>query len=44
MADLEVPDDEALNSQLLCFEPDGLNIDTGLPVISKDKLKQGVYY
>jgi adenylylsulfate reductase subunit B len=44
LADLEVPDDEALNSQLLCYEPDALNIDSGLPTISKDKFKQGVYY
>jgi adenylylsulfate reductase subunit B len=44
LADLEVPDEEALNSQLLCYEPDALNIDTGLPTISKDKFKKGVYY
>jgi hypothetical protein len=39
-----MPDQNALDSQLLCFEPDALNVDTGLPVISKDKLKEGVYY
>ena len=44
LAELEVPDQEALDSQLLCFEPDALNVETGLPVISKDKLKEGVYY
>ena len=44
LADLEVPDQAALDSQLLCFEPDALNIETGLPVINKDKLKEGVYY
>jgi Adenosine-5''-phosphosulfate reductase beta subunit;. len=44
LGDLEVPDQNALDSQLLCFEPDALNVDTGLPVISKDKLKEGVYY
>jgi adenylylsulfate reductase subunit B len=44
LAELPVPDGNAMNSQLLCHEPDALNIDTGLPVISKDKFKQGVYY
>jgi len=44
LADLETPSEETMGSQLLCFEPGGLNIDTGLPVISKDKFKQGVYY
>ena len=44
LADLEVPDQAALDSQLLCFEPDALNIVTGVPVINKDKLKEGVYY
>ena len=36
LADMEVPDQAALDSQLLCFEPDALNIETGLPVINKD--------
>jgi adenylylsulfate reductase subunit B len=44
LAELGVPNEEALNSQLLCYEPDALNVDTGLPVISKDQFKQGVYY
>ena len=44
LGDLEVPDQAALDSQLLCFEPDALNVEKGLPVISKDKLKEGVYY
>jgi adenylylsulfate reductase subunit B len=44
LAELEVPDEAALNSQLLCYEPDALNIDGGLPVVSKDRFKQGVYY
>ena len=44
LADLEVPSQDDLDSQLLCFEPDALNVETGLPVISKDKLKEGVYY
>ncbi len=44
VADLEVPSEEDLNSQLLCHEPDALNVETGLPVMSKDKFKQGVYY
>lgn len=38
------PSAEDLNSQLLWAEPDGLKIDTGLPVMPKDKFKQGVYY
>ena len=44
LAELEVPNKEALDSQLLCFEPDFLKIDTGLPVLKKERLKQGVYY
>ena len=44
VADLEVPSDEDLNSQLLCHEPNALNVETGLPVMAKDKFKQGVYY
>ena len=44
LAELEAPNKEALDSQLLCFEPDMLNVDTGLPVLKKEQLKQGVYY
>ena len=44
VANLEVPSEEDLNSQLLCHEPDALNIERGLPVMAKDKFKQGVYY
>ncbi len=44
LADLEVPSEEALESELLCYEPDALNIERGLPTIDKSKLKQGVYY
>ena len=44
LAELEAPNKEALDSQLLCFEPDMLNVDTGLPVLKKEQLKEGVYY
>jgi adenylylsulfate reductase subunit B len=44
LAELEAPDAEALESPLLCYEPDALQIEGGLPKISKDKFKQGVYY
>ncbi len=44
VADLAVPGEDDLNSQLLCHEPDSLNVETGLPVMAKDKFKQGVYY
>ncbi|MDT8388151.1 MAG: adenylyl-sulfate reductase subunit beta [Thiogranum sp.] len=44
LAELARPSDEDLNSQLLWSEPDALNIDTGLPVMAKEKFKQGVYY
>ena len=44
LSELEVPNKEALNSQLLCFEPEALNVDTGLPELKKEQLKQGVYY
>ncbi|MCO6411835.1 MAG: adenylyl-sulfate reductase subunit beta [Thiogranum sp.] len=44
LAELAKPSDQDMNSQLLWSEPDALNVDTGLPVISKDKFRQGVYY
>ena len=44
LAELEIPDKEALDSQLLCLDPDLLNVDTGLPALKKERLKQGVYY
>ena len=44
LADLDVPSEEALESELLCYEPDALNIERGLPTIDKSKFKQGVYY
>ena len=44
LAELEIPDKEALDSELLCCEPDLLNVDTGLPTLKKEQLKQGVYY
>lgn len=44
LAELPGPTDQDLDSQLLWSEPDALNIDTGLPVIPKNKFKQGVYY
>jgi len=44
LAEKEVPNKDDLNSQLLYSEPNGLNIDTGLPEIKKESFKQGVYY
>ena len=44
LAELEIPNKEALDSQLLCYEPDMLNVDRGLPTLKKEQLKQGVYY
>ena len=44
LAELEVPNKDALDSQLLCFEPDMLKVEKGLPVLKKEQLKQGVYY
>ena len=40
----EIPNKEALDSQLLCFEPDFLKIETGLPKMKRERFKQGVYY
>ena len=40
----KAPTNDELNSQLLYSEPTGLNIDTGLPEIDKNKFKEGVYY
>ena len=44
LAETEVPDDKAFNSQNLYLEPQGLEIDGELPTVPKDKFKQGVYY
>jgi adenylylsulfate reductase subunit B len=44
LAELAEPTQEEVDSQLLCYEPDTLNIERGLPVIDKSKFKQGVYY
>ena len=44
LAELEIPSKEALDSQLLYSEPKGLNIDTELPEMKKERFKQGVYY
>ena len=38
------PTPEEVDSQLLVFEPEALNIERGLPEIDKSKFKQGVYY
>ena len=37
LAEKEKPNKEALDSQLLYSEPKGLNIDTGLPEMKKEK-------
>lgn len=42
--DQPLPGEQEVSSQLLWGEPGGLNIDTGLPVIAKDRFRQGVYY
>ena len=44
LAEKELPTNEEKDSQLLYSEPNGLNIDTGLPKMNKSKFKQGVYY
>ena len=44
LAEEKAPTKDELNSQLLYSEPTGLNIDTGLPEIDKEKFKEGVYY
>ena len=44
IAELAEPTQEEVDSQLLCYEPDALNIERGLPIIDKSKFKQGVYY
>ena len=44
LSELEIPNKEALDSQLLCFEPDFLKIETGLPKMKRERFKQGVYY
>ena len=44
LAEKEVPNKDDLDSQLLYSEPNGLNIDSGLPKIKKESFKQGVYY
>jgi len=44
LSEVEAPKKEEIDSQLLYNEPHGLNIDTGLPKMKKEKFKQGVYY
>ena len=44
LAEKELPTKEEIDSELLYLEPNGLNIDTGLPKMNKSKFKQGVYY
>ena len=44
VADLPAPTEEEINSQLLCYEPGGLNVEKGLPTRDKSTFKQGVYY
>ena len=44
LADLPKPSDEEVKSQHLCYEPEALNVEDGLPEIDKSKFKQGVYY
>ena len=44
LAELDLPNKEELDSQLLCFEPDFLKIETGLPKMKRERFKQGVYY
>ncbi len=43
LGSVPVPDEEAINSQLLFDEPDGLGYEGGLRKLP-GKLKQGVYY
>jgi adenylylsulfate reductase, subunit B len=44
LASMPPPTEDEVNSQLLSFEPGGLNVEQGLPTIDKSKFKQGVYY
>jgi adenylylsulfate reductase subunit B len=44
LAEEEVPSEEDINSEHLYYEPNGLNVDTGLPKMKKERFKQGVYY
>ena len=44
LAEVAEPTQEETDSQLLCHEPDALNIERGLPMIDKSKFTQGVYY
>ena len=39
LADETPPTNEEIDSQLLYSEPNGLNIDTGLPSLKKDNQK-----
>ena len=44
LSEKEKPSKEDMESQLLYSEPKGLNIETGLPKMKKERFKQGVYY
>ncbi len=44
LSDLPMPGKDEFQNQLLCHEPDALNVDDGLPVMKNLTLREGVYY
>jgi len=44
LSELSVPSADEFKSQLLCYEPDALNIEEGLHTMKNLTLKEGVYY
>jgi len=44
LAEVEEPNQQEINSQILYSEPEGLNTKQDLPTISKNSFKKGVYY
>jgi adenylylsulfate reductase subunit B len=44
LSELPVPSTDEFKNQLLCYEPDALNIKEGLHTMKNLTLKEGVYY
>jgi len=44
LSEIEKPNQEEINSQILFSEPKGLNTNKDLPTINKNSFKKGVYY
>ncbi len=44
LSELPMPTEDEFKNQLLCYEPDALNLEEGLHTMKNLTLKEGVYY